>query len=417
MKGPVALDHMLPVSRLVEILEQVGPSSPLFPGAAGLLDGRLLPNRAAISKPAPPRPERPLAIGMATFDDYDGVYFSVQAIRLYHPEVTAQTEILVLDNNPEGPCAAALKQLESYVEGYRYIPYAGHRGTAVRDLLFREANARYVLSMDSHVQFAPGALARLLRFLKEQPESNDLWQGPLLTDDLRNLSSHFNPVWSSGMYGQWASDERAADPNASPFEIGMQGLGVFACRKAAWPGFNPRFSGFGGEEGYIHEKIRQRGGRVWCLPFLRWTHRFNRPMGIPYRPAWRERIRNDLLGHAGLGLDPKPVEEHFEAHLGADQAGPLIAAAKREMAGPFHYFDAIYSIRRGDSPERWNALDLDAKIRVAPAAETPFSKEIGRTLAHRGIVEEAQRQGLPTCWCSTRISSRRNRCSNRSGAL
>ena len=25
---------------------------------------------------------------MATYDDYDGVYFSVQAIRLYHPEVT-----------------------------------------------------------------------------------------------------------------------------------------------------------------------------------------------------------------------------------------------------------------------------------------------------------------------------------------
>ena len=46
--------------------------------------------------------------------------------------------------------------------------------------------------------------------------------------------------------------------NAAPFEMGMQGLGVFACRKAAWPGFNPRFSGFGGEEGYIHEKIRRK---------------------------------------------------------------------------------------------------------------------------------------------------------------
>ena len=78
---------------------------------------------------------------MATFDDYDGVYFTAQSIRLYHPEITAQSEILVLDNHPDGPAAAALKQLDSCVAGYRYVPYGGHRGTAVRDLLFREANA------------------------------------------------------------------------------------------------------------------------------------------------------------------------------------------------------------------------------------------------------------------------------------
>ena len=34
-----------------------------------------------------------LTIGMATYDDYDGVYFTVQALRLFHPEVTRQTEI------------------------------------------------------------------------------------------------------------------------------------------------------------------------------------------------------------------------------------------------------------------------------------------------------------------------------------
>ncbi len=121
--------------------------------------------------------------------------------------------------------------------------------------------------MDSHVQFVPGSLARLLEFLHEQPDSNDLLQGPLLQDDLKRLSSHFSPVWSNGMYGQWAADERAADVNAAPFEIGMQGLGVFACRRAAWPGFNPRFSGFGGEEGYIHEKIRRRRRpRLYACP-------------------------------------------------------------------------------------------------------------------------------------------------------
>ena len=33
-----------------------------------------------------------LTIGMATYDDYDGVYFTTQAIRLYHPEVTEETQ-------------------------------------------------------------------------------------------------------------------------------------------------------------------------------------------------------------------------------------------------------------------------------------------------------------------------------------
>jgi len=390
----ISQDRLLSISQLIDILDQVKPSSPLFRSASELLDGHLLREDPGVPQATPRGAERFLTIGMATFDDYDGVYFSVQAIRLYHPEVTDQTEILVIDNHPEGPCAAALKQLESHVKGYRYIPYRSHRGTAVRDLLFREANAPYVLAMDSHVQFAPGALARLLDFLRERPPANDLWQGPLLMDNLEGLSSHFNPVWCEGMYGQWAADERAGDVNGPPFEIGMQGLGVFACRRAAWPGFNPRFSGFGGEEGYIHEKIRQRGGRVMCLPFLRWMHRFNRPLGAPYRPLWRERLRNYVLGFAELGLDWKPVEEHFESLLGAGEAAPLIGAARRELRGPFHYFDAIYSTRPQDTAGAWSVLDLDAKIRFAPAPETPFSSEIGRTLAHRRVLQEAEHQKL-----------------------
>ena len=61
----------------------------------------------------------------------------------------------------------------------------------------------------------------------------------------------------------------SSEIDAPAFEIPMQGLGLFACRRAAWVGFNTRFRGFGAEEGYIHEKTRQHGGRTLCLPFLR----------------------------------------------------------------------------------------------------------------------------------------------------
>jgi hypothetical protein len=93
------------------------------------------------------------------------------------------------------------------------------------------------------------------------------------------------------MWGIWATDRRGKDPEGDPFEIPMQGMGVFSCRKGAWPGFNPMFRGFGGEEGYIHEKFRQAGGRCLCLPWLRWTHRFGRPAGIGHSLTVEEKLR------------------------------------------------------------------------------------------------------------------------------
>lgn len=387
-------EQELPFERALEILEQTAPDSALHQSLKKILDTRLAPAGPGVLSPTPKGTARRLTIGMATYDDYDGIYFSVQAIRLFHPEVTAHTEILVLDNHPTGPCAGALKKLETYVDGYRYVPYGSAQGTAVRDCLFHEAGSPFVMSMDSHVFFAPGSLARLLAFLERQTDSNDLWHGPLLGDELVHLSALFTPVWSHGMYGVWAADERAADPDGPPFEIPMQGAGVFVCRKQAWPGFNPRFSGFGGEEGYLHEKFRQKGGKVWCLPFLRWLHRFDRPMGVPYDASWKRRLRNYLIGWYELGLDPAPAVQHFEEFLGADQVRPMVESIEREMRGPFHRFDAIYCVAPIREPERWAPLDLDSRMRWIAALETPHDPEIGRALAHRSVIGEASRQGL-----------------------
>jgi hypothetical protein len=133
------------------------------------------------------------------------------------------------------------------------------------------------------------------------------------------------------MYGTWECDERGIDPEAPPFEIPMQGMGLFACRREAWPGFNRMFRGFGGEEGYIHEKFRQRGGRTLCLPFLRWMHRFNRPFGVPYRNIWEDRIRNYMVGFRELGLATDQMEEHFTTLLGAEPAKAIFATIREEL--------------------------------------------------------------------------------------
>lgn len=271
-----------------------------------------------------------LTVGMTSYDDYDGAYFSLQAMRLYHQEVLGEVEFLLIDNHPDGACSKALKDLEGCIPNYRYVPKGGRHGTAVRDCVFEEASGEFVLCMDSHIFLVPGALERLLEYLHDNPTTSDLLQGPLLGDDLMTLSTHFEPNWRDGMFGSWALDERGRDPDSEPFEIPMQGLGVFACRRQAWPGFNSEFRGFGGEEGYIHEKFRQRGGRTLCLPFLRWLHRFNRPMGVPYPNSWQDRIRNYLIGFQELGLPTEPIEEHFRKLLGEAAASSIFRSVGLE---------------------------------------------------------------------------------------
>jgi len=269
-----------------------------------------------IPAPSPARGPRKLTIGMATYDDYDGVYFTVQAIRLYHQEVWDDIEILVIDNNPGGPASQALKRLDS-LDNYRYVPYGDRTGTAVREQVFAEAGSELVLCLDSHVLIEAGGLRRLLDYFDEHPGCRDLLQGILLHEYGHAMCTHFRAEWREGMYGVWDYDNRAEA--SEPFEIPMQGLGLFACRRDAWPGFHPEFRGFGGEEGYIHEKFRQQGGQTLCLPFLRWLHRFERPLGIRYPLNWEDRIWNYWIGFTELGLDTGPIVEHFSDHLGRNE--------------------------------------------------------------------------------------------------
>jgi glycosyltransferase involved in cell wall biosynthesis len=267
-----------------------------------------------------------LTIGMATYNDFDGVYFTIQALRLYQD--LTDTEILVVDNY-------GCEHTKSFVEGWakgRYILAQDAVGTAApRDLVFREGQGEAILCCDAHVFFVPGAIARLKRYYQDHPDTIDLLQGPLLYDDLgpTSLSTHFDPFWRDQMWGIWATDPRGLDPEGDPFDIPMQGLGAFSCRKAAWPGFNPAFRGFGGEEGYIHEKVRQAGGRTLCLPWFRWVHRFGRPKGVPYPLFVEDKLRNYVIGHAELGLDLTPIVEHFSTQLPPERVTAIAQEASR----------------------------------------------------------------------------------------
>lgn len=298
--------------------------------------------KRVIPPPSVERFPRRLTIGMATYDDYDGVYFTIQSMRFANPELKDAIEFIVIDNNPGGPCSKALSDIGKSIDAYRYIPRGEWSGTAIRNAVFEEAGSPFVLCIDSHVLISPGALLKLIEYFEADRECRDLLHGPMIYDDLRNIATHMDPQWRGGMYGTWGEDLRGSDPTATAFEIPMHGLGLFACRRTAWPGFHPKFRGFGGEEGYIHEKIRQQGGRILCLPFLRWLHRFDRPLGVPYLNRWEDRIRNYLIGFNELGMDTTEMEAHFAELLGAQASARIFAEMKAELNGrPAIFEDSI----------------------------------------------------------------------------
>ncbi len=254
-----------------------------------------------------------LTIGMACVDDFDGVYFTITSLMLHHALAMKGVEIVVVDNRPESKQGKAVAAwVTNRVPQGRYVAFHGDSGTAQpRNQVFRQAASDYVLCIDCHVLLAPNALDRLHQHFANQSDSIDLLTGPLLNDSGTIAATHQRPEWGSGAWGKWSIDPKGANPDAEPFEIWQQGMGLFACRKQAWVQFHPDFRGFGGCESYIMEKFRQRGGRVLCCPWLRWTHRFGRPNGVPYTLDTQQRIRNYVIGFEELGLDTAPVYEHF----------------------------------------------------------------------------------------------------------
>lgn len=252
-----------------------------------------------------------LTVGMACYDDFDGVWFSVKALRMYHGDV-ADMEIVVVDNNPDSAHGREVKRFVESTPRARYVPFGECRGTAQpRNRVFEVASGDYVVCIDCHVLLEPGSLRKLVDYLDANPDCRDLLQGPLVGDRGRVIGTHQELTWRRQALGVWATDDRGIDPDGTPFEIPQQGMGCFACRREAWVGFHPGFRGFGGCETYVAESYRRRGDRVLCLPFLRWHHRFPRPGGVPHSVSATDQLQNYLLTARALGWDEDEVRERY----------------------------------------------------------------------------------------------------------
>ena len=280
--------------------------------------------------------KRILTVGMCTYDDYNGVYFSVQALRMYHEIFkTDDAEILVVDNNPDSQHGEATKKFVSGLKNCRYIAYTKKITTACRNEIFNSSSGKYCMSIDCHVFLVPGAIDAILRYYAATKDCKDIVQGPLIYDYLTNISTHFHPQWRGSMYGTWETDHESLK-TGNPFEIPMQGLGMFSCEVKNWPSFNEEFKGFGGEEGYIHEKIRKLGGKAICVPQAKWMHRFCRPDGVKYPLILEDRIWNYFVGWLELTKDPeheviKGAYEHFKDKIPPGSIDNILEMAKQKI--------------------------------------------------------------------------------------
>ena len=143
-----------------------------------------------------------LTIGMATYDDYDGTYFSTQALCLYHDILkNIDYEIVLIDNNPDSPHGQAVKNLTNWMDGKgKYIAFKDKQSTSVINEIFKNATGKYTVSMDCHVFLAPGSIESLLEYYSANPDCKDIVQGPMLYDYHKNYSTQFDPVWRGDMY-------------------------------------------------------------------------------------------------------------------------------------------------------------------------------------------------------------------------
>ena len=162
-----------------------------------------------------------LTIGMAHFEDYDGVYFTIQSIRMHHPEILKDVEFVVVDNSPQTQSGDHVQRIvKGFVglgsAGAIYHPMDEVVGTsASRETIFKVATGDAVLVLDCHVLLDPGSLKRLIDFYDDNPETRDIYSGPLVYDSMTDFTTHFNDQWRGEMWGTWGSAWKAEDDDGN----------------------------------------------------------------------------------------------------------------------------------------------------------------------------------------------------------
>ena len=182
-----------------------------------------------------------------------------------NPEALDRISFLVLDNHPEGPDAEHLKGLDDAFPDLRYVPFRGFRSRrcATSSSVKRTPTSSCAWTATFFCAQGPGLPSSI-----GSTETAKLRPNPGAVPGRRSRRSLRHSLRSDmGRGDVRAVGKRRAwiRPQRRTVRDRDEGLGVFACRREAWPGLTPLFRGFGGEEGYLQQKFRRAGGRVYAI--------------------------------------------------------------------------------------------------------------------------------------------------------
>lgn len=263
--------------------------------------------------------KRKLTIGMLAIDDFDGIYHTIQTIRLYHPEVLDEIEIIVVDNNPTGHHALMTQDFmkKCLLEvASRYVSFSYRVGSLLKEKIYQYADTPYILCVDPGVSFVSGSLRKLIDFFERGEDNGNIIQGPMIESSLNDCWTHLTEEWNGISYGKFAMDDRLLNPDAKPFEISHMTLSAFACRKDSWINFPQTFyaNSSKAEDFYIHKKAKQMGKVTMCLPFFKWIGKTKKTSGTNFSNTLDVVLENYITAHLYLKIDTKDLKNAFK-HL------------------------------------------------------------------------------------------------------
>jgi glycosyltransferase involved in cell wall biosynthesis len=116
-----------------------------------------------------------LTIGMATYDDPQGVWWTLSSLRMHHQ--LDGVELLVVDDHPE-PNRGDIHHVCANSRA-RYVHAPKAMGPAhAKNSVWEHAQGSHVLVIDCHVLLVPGAVEALVAAARADAVGRDMWVGP-----------------------------------------------------------------------------------------------------------------------------------------------------------------------------------------------------------------------------------------------
>lgn len=264
-----------------------------------------------------------LTVGMACWDDVEGCFWCLSILRQFHvpyySDLRDKVDLLVVDDMPTEQ--RELRHLCN-LAGARYVHKPKAMGPAHgKASVFEESATEYTLLLDSHVLCLPGSIQYLLDAIDRDEIGNDIWSGPLVSENGGVIATELLPKWRGEFWGIWDTDKDIVTKKVKQ----IMGMGsAFFCMKTKNfvdnECFPKEFKGFGGEELIMSEINRQKtGGQHYCHDALRWQHRFYKPKPVTYALTINDKFKNYTIGFYKCGWDTEAVRKYFSRKLPADQ--------------------------------------------------------------------------------------------------